>query len=285
VACIGNKADVNEIHLLKYFTGDKKTRVIAAYLEGTDDGAAFIEAASEAAAVKPFIVLKGGRTTEGSKATASHTGTMAGDFAVYNAVLEKCGATVVEDFPDLLEMAKVFSFCPLPAGNRLGVVSITGVGCVMSADAAAEYGIILPALAPETETRIRTIAPPWAPLRNPVDMWSAIEKAGGAKAYKVISEAITEQNDIDAILLVFVLIPESDFNPIEIIAPVRKAHPRKSMFGACLGGDPEVIDKFTKALEMNNIPVFVSPRRAIRAFKMLSDRALFLRRDRRGSIK
>jgi acetate---CoA ligase (ADP-forming) len=277
VACIGNKADVNEIHLLKYFTGDKKTRVIAAYLEGTVDGAAFIEAASAAAAAKPFIVLKGGRTIEGSRATASHTGTMAGDFAVYNAVLEKCGAAVVEDFPDLLEIAKVFSFCPLPEGNRLGVVSITGVGCVMSADAAAEYGVVLPPLAPETETRIRTIAPPWAPLRNPVDMWSAIEKAGGAEAYKVISEAIIEQNDIDAILLVFVLIPESDFNPIEIIAPIRKAHPKKPMFGACLGGDPKVIDKFTKALEINSIPVFVSPRRAIRAFKMLSDRALFLK--------
>ena len=281
VACIGNKADVNEIHLLKYFTRDKKTRVIAAYLEGTANGAAFIEAASEAAAAKPFIVLKGGRTTEGSRATASHTGTMAGDFAVYNAVLEKCGATLVDDFPDLLEAAKVFSFCPLPEGNRLGVVSITGVGCVMSADAAAEYGIILPALTPETEKRIRTIAPPWAPLRNPVDMWSAIEKAGGAEAYKVISEAIIEQNNIDAILLVFVLIPESDFDPIEIIAPIRKAHPKKPMFGAFLGGNQEVIDKFTKALEMNSIPVFVSPRRAIRAFKMLSDRVLFLKERRK----
>ncbi len=277
VACIGNKADVNEIHLLRYFAADKKTRVIAAYLEGTADGAAFIEAASEASAAKPLVVLKGGRTTEGSRATASHTGTMAGDFAVYNAVLEKCGATAVEDFPDLLEMAKVFSFCPLPEGNRLGVVSITGVGCVMSADAAAEYGIILPMLAPETETRIRTIAPAWAPLRNPVDMWSAIEKAGGAKAYKVISEAMIEQNDMDAILLVLVLIPESDFNPIEIIAPIREAHPKKPMFAAYLGGNPKVIDKFTKALEVNNIPVFVSPRRAIRAFKMLSDRAQFLK--------
>jgi len=80
---------------------------------------------------------------------------------------------------------------------------MTGVGCVMSADAAAEYGIVLPLLAPETETRIRTIAPSWAPLRNPVDMGSAIEKAGGAKAYQVISEAMIEQNDIDALLLLF----------------------------------------------------------------------------------
>ena len=195
--------------------------------------------------------------------------------------MEQCGVSVAEDFPDLLEMAKVFSFCPLPAGNRLGVVSITGVGCVLSADAAAEYGIVLPALAPETETRIKTIAPPWAPLRNPVDMWSAIEKAGGAEAYKVISEAVIGQKDIDAILLVFVLIPESDFNPLEIIAPIRKAHPEKPMFGAFLGGNPKVIDKFTKALETNGIPVFVSPRRAIRAFKMLADRARFLK-ARRG---
>lgn len=285
VACIGNKADINEIHLLKYFAADKKTRVIAAYLEGTADGAAFIEAVSEASAAKPFIVLKGGRTTEGSRATASHTGTMAGDFAVYNAVLEKCGAAVVEDFPDLLEIAKVFSFCPLPEGNRLGVVSITGVGCVLSADAAAEYGIVLSTLAPETETRIRTIAPSWAPLRNPVDMWSAIEKAGGAKAYKVISEAIIEQNDIDAVLLVFVLIPESDFNPIEVISPIRKAHPKKPLFATYLGGNPKVIDKFTKALEVNKIPVFTSPRRAIRAFKMLSDRAQFLKERHKRTHK
>jgi len=275
IACIGNKADINEIHLLNFFARDGKSSVIAAYLEGTSDGPQFIEAVKTAAAAKPLIILKGGSGAAGQAATASHTGTMAGSFEIYRAIFKRYGVTMAEDFPDLLETAKAFSFCPLPAGKRLGVVSITGIGCVLSADASDEYGVELPPLAASTLSRIREIAPPWAPLRNPVDMWSAIEKEGGAAAYRHISKALIEQEDIDALLLIFVLIPESDFDPGEVIVPLRREHPSTPILAACLGGHPDVVDKFTSVLEENGIPMFASPRCAIRAFARMAEYARF----------
>lgn len=283
IACIGNKADINEIHLLRFFARDGKSSVIAAYLEGTSDGPQFIDAVKTAAAAKPLIILKGGSGAAGQAATTSHTGTMAGSFEIYRAIFKRYGVTMADDFPDLLETAKAFSFCPLPAGNRLGVVSITGIGCVLSADASDEYGVELPPLAEKTLSRIREIAPSWAPLRNPVDMWSAIEKEGGAAAYRHISQSLIEQEDIDALLLIFVLIPESDFDPEEVIVPLRREHPGKPILAACLGGHPDVVDKFTAVLEGNGIPMFASPRIAIRAFGRMAEYARF--RSAQGSVR
>ncbi len=265
IACLGNKADIDEIDLLNFLADDPRTGVIGCYLEGTRDGHAFLEAVSRATSVKPVIVLKGGASSLGSAAAASHTGTLAGDAAVFRGALRQAGAIAAEDWEDLFSLLGGFAHGPRPTGNRLGVVSITGAGCVLGADAAARYGMVLPELSPETVTRIRAHSPDWAPLRNPFDIWSTIEKLGVADAYRHVVTAVASDPNIDAVVMATTLFPGTIFDCGPLIAEARAVAPHKPIATVLLGGGPDENRAWTTAAHRAGAATFPSLHRAIRA--------------------
>ncbi|HHO76178.1 MAG TPA: hypothetical protein ENN05_07085, partial [Deltaproteobacteria bacterium] len=225
VACIGNKGDINESDLLEYLADDDRTTTIGMYLEGIVHGPRFVRAASRACRRKPVVVMKSGRSEAGAAAIASHTGSLAGSDEVFNMVCRKTGMVRVHDSEAFFDTLSAFESLRLPRGNRMGVVSISGMGCVVTTDAASEHGIDLPLLKPRTVTRLREVMPAWAPLRNPVDIWSAVEQHGSIRTMNHIARCLLDQRDIDALLISFVLMPESIFNIEEAFGGLIQQYP------------------------------------------------------------
>ena len=147
-ASLGNQADVTESDVLEAAAEDPETRVIALYLEGVADGHRFRAALRRAAAQKPVVVLKAGRSPEGARAVASHTGALAGSDAALDAAVREAGAVRVRTVEELFDLARGAARQPLPGGRRLLVVTNGGGLGVVATDAAREAGLEVPALDP-----------------------------------------------------------------------------------------------------------------------------------------
>jgi len=275
VACIGNKGDINESDLLEYLAGDDQTTTIGMYLEGVVEGRRFVKIASAACKKKPVTVMKAGRSEAGAAAVASHTGSLAGSDAVFDAVCRRTGLIRVHNSEAFFDTLSAFEKLPLPRGNRMGVLSITGMGCVAATDAAEEHGIVLPALTPETLTRLGEVMPVWAPVRNPIDMWSAIEQHGSKKASSHIAQCLMDQKDVDALLITFVLMPESMMDISEAFAGTFKRHPYKPVFASYYGGTAGEIAHIHEGFAALGVPCYPTPERAIFAFSRMVEYSRF----------
>ena len=167
----GNGADLAQEDLLRYLSADPETKVVTVYIESVRNGRAFMEALAECAAAKPVIVIKAGRTDAGRRATASHTGSMAGSDAVYDAAIRACGALRVTGVEEMLDLCRAFVAAPsLPAGRRVAIVTNSGGPGVLAADRAAELGLEIPEPSAALKERLREFLPPIASLRNPIDL-------------------------------------------------------------------------------------------------------------------
>jgi acyl-CoA synthetase (NDP forming) len=275
VACIGNKGDINESDLLEYLTGDAQTTTIGMYLEGVMEGKRFVRAAATTCKTKPVVVMKAGRSEAGAIAVASHTGSLAGSDAVFDAVCRRTGLVRVRDSEAFFDALSAFEKLPLPRGNRMGALSITGMGCVAATDAAEECGVILPALQPETLKKLGEVMPSWAPVRNPIDTWSAIEQQGSKKASSHIARCLMEQEDVDALLITFVLMPESMFDISEAFAEIFRRHPQKPVFASYYGGTAREIAHIHEGFAALGVPCYPTPERAIFAFGRMVEYARF----------
>ena len=275
VACIGNKGDINESDLLEYLAEDWVTLTVGMYLEGVVEGKRFIRAATAACKTKPVVVIKAGRSEAGAAAVASHTGSLAGSDAVFDAVCRRTGLQRVQNSEAFFDALSAFEKLPLPRGNRMGALSITGMGCVAATDAAEEYGVDLPALQPETLRNLGVVMPAWAPMRNPIDTWSAIEQHGSKKATGHIARCLMEQPDIDALLITFVLMPESMFDIAEAFADIFRRHPHKTVFASYYGGTAREIAHIHEGFAALGVPCYPTPERAIFAFGRMVEYARF----------
>jgi len=275
VACIGNKGDVNESDLLEYLTGDSATRTVGMYLEGVVEGKRFIRAAAAACKAKPVVVMKAGRSEAGAAAVASHTGSLAGSDAVFDAVCRRTGLVRTQNSEAFFDALAAFEKLPLPRGNRMGALSITGMGCVAATDAVEECGIDLPALQPDTLRKLREVMPVWAPVRNPIDIWSAIEQHGSKKATSHIARCLMEQPDVDALLIIFVLMSESMFDIPEAFADIFRRHPHKPVFASYYGGTAREIAHIHEGFAALGVPCYPTPERAIFAFSRMVEYARF----------
>jgi acetyltransferase len=241
---------------------DPDTQIIGLYTEGVANRA-FPAAVARLAGRKPLVVLRAGRSELGRAAIASHTGSLAGDSAVFDEVLREEGAITVGDIDELFFTLEAPDVLPLPRGHGVGVVSVTGIGCVLAADAAAQSGVTLPALGPGAIERIRHLIPDWAPARNPFDIWSAIERHGAEVAYRGIAEAVIEDERVDALLLLFVLIEQSHFDVGRLCRELGERAPGKPIVAAILGGSESATAAWTAALEAAGAVVAATPARAL----------------------
>ena len=278
VACLGNKADVDEVDILGYLEDDPHTHVIAMYTEGIRRGREFWELASRVSRTKPIVLLKGGRTELGRTMAASHTGSLAGEDPVYRGALTQAGVILVEGIDALFGCAKALDYCPLPAGGNMGVVAVSGAGTVLAADACHRWGIPLPPLNGETMREARKGVPEWASLGNPADIWSATLDKGVEDAYRVILSAMAAQDDIHIILVVFTLVPESEIDGAGLLTEVRERHPDKPVLACFLGASGADRERWYRSLEEVRIPAYDSIEGSIDAARALSRYAAWLNR-------
>ena len=166
----GNEAAVSVADVIDWLADDADTRVILAYIEGARDGAALQRALLKArAAGKPVIVTKVGRTEAGARAAMSHTASLSGEDAVYQAVFDATGAIRARTVDEMFRLGEAFATGPLPAGRRLAIVTVSGGVGTLMADTASDEGLALPPLPAAVGDALRARIP-FCATDNPVDI-------------------------------------------------------------------------------------------------------------------
>lgn len=263
---LGNRMDVNECEVLDYLHKDSPTRVIVIYLEGAADGRLLMETLARVTRDKPVLVLKSGRTGAGREATASHTGSMSGEDELYEAAFAQSGAVRARSLDELIGMAQVFTTQPLPKGNRLGVLTSSGSMGALAADAAVEAGLVLPPLSRDTFEKVRSGAPGWMNVKNPLDV-------GPSGQLLTALEALLRDPGIDMVLSISVM-PFAVFREFMELglsvkdflgnaAEIRKRSPEKPLV-VCSIGDKGFIEDLDEAVGPGT-PLLTSPEMAARS--------------------
>lgn len=265
---LGNKCDVDDAEVLEYLAKDQDTQVIAIYMEGVKEGRKLFEVFKKVAKRKPIIVLKSGRSAAGMKASLSHTGSLAVKDEIFDAVCKQTGIIRISgDLEDLLDITKAFALQPLPKGNKVAIITVSGAGGVMAADECAKNGLELATLSDETLSRIRSSMPPWAVVNNPVDVEPLFEVVGPEESIRIALAAAMEDSNVDSVLVLFAavprLIPIFDAKNI-IIHRTEEPFEQKTMLTQFIGFK-ETVDSWTTQLEEENIPVYSSIERCVKA--------------------
>src|SRR5262249_3209034 len=186
--------------------GDPSTRVTTADVGGVRAGARFVAALAEARrAGKPVVVLKGGATAASARAAAAHTGALAGEDRVWDAVLREHAAIRVRSQEELLDVALCLSgtdLATLPAGNRAAAPPSRGGAGARSAGQCARAGRATPPLRPESRERLRPLVTPLASLANPIDLTpETYNQARWLELFPQALDAIAADPDVHALFL------------------------------------------------------------------------------------
>ena len=192
----GNEASLKKESFLRYLAKDPDTKVILIYLEGLEDGDAFLEIAKETSKVKPIIALKGGRTDAGSHAALSHTGSLAVNSTIISHVFKQAGVIEALTPTDMLDFSMALDNLPVPKGDRVAIVTLGGGWGVVTCDAIVEQGLKVAKLGRSVIEKLDKILPPFWSRGNPVDLVGQINP----DAYIKSVEAVTTSMDIDAVI-------------------------------------------------------------------------------------
>jgi acetyl coenzyme A synthetase (ADP forming)-like protein len=195
----GNKADVSGNDLLQYWEADEATKVILLYLESFGNPRTFARLARRVSTSKPIIAIKSGRSDAGQRAAASHTAAAATPDIAVDALFHQTGVIRVDTVDQLFDTAQVLAEQPLPAGNRVAIVSNSGGLGILAADACAAVGLRIPALTQDTVAALRAAAPAAASLADPVDLGAGATPAACA----AVVAAVLGDPNIDAVIAVF----------------------------------------------------------------------------------
>ncbi|OHB75137.1 MAG: acyl-CoA synthetase [Planctomycetes bacterium RBG_16_55_9] len=263
---VGNKADVDELDVIRAMGDDPDTKVIAGFLESISNGSAFVSQAEAISAKKPILLMKPGGTEAGAKAAASHTGSLAGDDAAYECVFERAGIIRCDSLKSQLDYIQAFANQPLPVGIRIAVMTNAGGAGIMAADAIERGGLAFAELSPDTLARLAGNLPPAASLHNPVDvMCDAV-----ADRYKFALSAILDDSNVDIALVL--LTPQAMTEPAATARAVVEIAGRKSdkVILACFLGASKM-EEGTRILREGKIPCYDSPETAVRTIKVMTD--------------
>ncbi|SEO20482.1 acetyltransferase [Halogranum amylolyticum] len=196
---VGNEADLKFHEYLPFFDADPETDAVVCYIEGMSDGRSFLQAAREVTPETPIIALKSGRSDVGKRSASSHTGSLAGDSAVADAVFEQAGIVSVDRSDELLAVSNSLASLPAVDGPNVAILADGGGHATLAADALTERGLSVPPLTDATKDALREILPDAASVVNPVDV------AGGTdedqQVFVECAEAILADQNVDVLLL------------------------------------------------------------------------------------
>ena len=172
VISYGNGIDLDCPDFLEYLAEDDETKSIALYIEGIRDGRRFKSALKKAASKKPIVALKGGVTEHGSRAAASHTGSLAGSPQVWRAFFEQAGVVQVESFDELVDTILAISCAPLPSGKGVSIITHSGGFSVLETDICVKAGLEVPQFGGKTLRKLEKLVPvAGTSIKNPLDAW------------------------------------------------------------------------------------------------------------------
>ncbi len=257
---IGSMVDVSWGDLIYYLGDDPRTKSILLYMESVGDARGFLSAAREVALAKPVIVIKAGRTAQGGKAAASHTGALTGSDEVLDAAFRRSGVLRVSRISELFYMAEVLAKQPPPKGPKLTIVTNAGGPAVLATDALIASGAELTDLSPETFEEFNSFLPSTWSHNNPVDI---IGDATPERYAKALATAARDKNS-DGMLVI--LTPQDMTDPTQIAEQLKPYANLgdKPVLASWMGG-PEVAAG-VRILNQAGIPTFSYPDTAARMF-------------------
>lgn len=199
VISYGNACDLNEADFLEYLMHDPKTRIFLSYTEGVKEGRRFFDIARQNSGTKPIVIWKVGLTSIGSKAAVSHTGSLAGNTAAWEAFFKQSGAIQVKSFDELIDSAVGFTCLPDGCGPRIALVSGGGGSTVVGADACELAGLQMPGFSSEIEQKLREVLPAvGTSVKNPLDIGNPHPPL---KLFRSVLEIVASSPDIDIIVI------------------------------------------------------------------------------------
>ncbi|MDH5636287.1 MAG: CoA-binding protein [Candidatus Bathyarchaeota archaeon] len=284
----GNEADLHCEDYIDYFRRDQNTKVILLYIEGLRDGKRFIETARKTTKQKPIIALKAGETRAGAKAALSHTGALSGSSSVYNSVFKQFGVIRAENTEEMLDFALAFNQ-PLPTGRKVAILTRGGGWGVVTADACNKVGIEVPKPPKEILEELDKLLPFYWSRSNPIDTVAVRDPTVSMDILNIISK----WKDINGLIILggfgefysdfLNRIGFDDFF-VEVHREILERDAKKLIEIANNWGKPvfavafKLLDrsKTVRLLNENNIPVYYSPERAVKAFAKLIERREYL---------
>jgi len=274
---IGNSAQTKVTDFINHFGKDEKVDVILAYVEGfgPGEGRDFVVACKKIVPKKPVVVLKGGESEAGHRATQSHTSSLAGDYAITNAAFSQYGILHAMDEDEVMAYSKAFSFRPRPMlGPRIGTLSVSGGHGVIARDEAANYGLVMPPFSKEQQAAMRdTMTPAYqgiASFRNPCDLTGSAADID----YEQVLDKMLEFDTIDAALLL--LLPYAPGISLQIGARVANVAKRYRKTVVAYVPNLEKYEVIIRGFELNGIPVGDTIEEAVQMLNGIRKRSKYL---------
>jgi len=280
----GNESDLKGWEYLKYFGEDPDTSLICMYIEGLKDGRRWYEEAKKITPEKPIVVIKVGVTEEGSKAAASHTGSIAGSDQIYDAAFKQAGVIRAGDAEEMFDFIKGLLYCPLPQGPNIGIVSNSGGVAVETADRLIQNGMKVPTFSEEAQEEILGVIPAFGNPKNPVDLTATLNM----NSFLNVPGMVLKQPEIHGMITIglgtailntmFPDVPQEDLAGIyqwlngQLINTYKKHDKPVIVIDPSADVEPES----AKIMEAQKVPVYTTPKRAADVMGVLYKRKIFL---------
>ncbi|HEV3433152.1 MAG TPA: acetate--CoA ligase family protein [Nitrososphaera sp.] len=266
VISMGNKVDMDESDVLELLAEDEDTRVIVMYLEDIRNARRFMEIAKRITTErkKPIIVLKSGRTAEGAKAAASHTGALGGSDVNYEAAFAQCGVIRVDTMGELFDLATAFSKQPLPDGDVV-IVSNAGGPAIISTDACSRYGLKMADIS-SIRDEIAKVIPAYGSPRNPVDI---VGDADYLRFEKVLLLTLAHPNVGSVVTM---CTPSATLNYDDlarVLVKMSQQFPNKTILASLMGLAEGIENR--RIMSEGGIPYYLYSEPAIRTLKAMYD--------------
>jgi acyl-CoA synthetase (NDP forming) len=278
---IGNAIILDVPDYLDYLADDAETKVIAMYIEGVKDGRRFVESLRRAVRRKPVVVWKGGVTAAGARATASHTGSLATEGRVFDAIVRQCGALPAHSLEDTIDVVKALLYTKPATGRNMGLMAMTGGQSVVITDAFEGAELHVPRLSDSSYEQLRSFFNIiGGSYQNPLDMGGTIGFGGSRETLGKLFDILDADPKIDAIAMemasgFLARIWQSNPGALDGLLDALVAHRDKSSkpFVAVLQPQhvEDVVTQARKKTQERGIAVFPSFERAARALKRAID--------------
>ncbi|MCL6478049.1 MAG: acetate--CoA ligase family protein [Peptococcaceae bacterium] len=258
IISLGNKADLTESDFIDDAADDPNTRVILCYLEDVANGRHFLEVARRSSAKKPVIILKSGTSQAGAQAASSHTGALAGSNLAYNTAFRQSGIIRASTMAELFDLAVAFTKQPVPAGDRVAVVTNAGGPGIITTDRIENLGLAMARFRKNTIEALRAGLPDESNIYNPVDV------LGDAKAdrFSLAMEKVLADDNVDSMVVLICPTAVTQYEETaRSIVKAHRSHPGKPVFAALMGG--EAMAGGARILSAAGIPSFTFPETAV----------------------
>ena len=280
----GNESDLKGWNYLEYFGQDEDTKIISMYIEGLKNGRKWYEAAKEVTKKKPIVAIKVGVTEEGSKAAASHTGSIAGSDKVYDAAFKQAGVIRAYDSSEMFDYVKGLLFSPLPQGKNIAIVSNSGGVAVETADRLIQNGLKVPTFSEEAQAEIQELIPAFGNAKNPVDLTATLNM----NSFLNVPDIVLKQPEIHGMITIslgtsiiktmFPDVADEDLKGMYewINNTLLSTYKKYDKPVIVIDPSADVAGESAKILEAQRVPVYTTPERAADVMGVLYRRKLYL---------